>query len=114
MILDWHDSGLFLLAVSIMIMSCMDAFFTLRILALGGEELNMAMQVMLDVSTMAFLVIKYSATGIGVVVLVACARMRLGGLLRVRRVLHGVTAIYAALIIYELYLLLVVASAVEF
>ena len=43
MILDWHDSGLFLLAVSIMIMSCMDAFFTLRILALGGEELNLSL-----------------------------------------------------------------------
>ena len=114
MILDWHDAGLFMLAVSIMVMSCLDAFFTLQIIGLGGEELNMAMQVMLNVSTEAFLVVKYTATGLGVILLVACARMRLAGLLRVRWVLQGVSAIYAILIVYELYLLLVVARAVNF
>ena len=88
----------------------MDALFTLNLIALGGEELNLAMQMVMDVSTEAFLLVKYSATGAGVVFLVATARMRLAGVLRVRRVLESICVAYGALIIYELYLLVVVAS----
>ena len=46
--------------------------------------------------------------------LVAFARVKLVGLIRVRRVLEAICAIYACLMIYELYLLVAVASEVTF
>jgi len=109
-VLDWHDSGLFLVSMSIVLMSCMDAWFTLHLLALGGEEINWAMHVLIESDTGTFLGVKYTATGVGVIVLAALARFRLGGLLPVRRVLESLAAVYACLIIYELYLLVEVAG----
>jgi hypothetical protein len=109
-VLDWHDSGLFLLAMSIVVMSCMDAWFTLQLLSIGGEEVNWFMAVLLDNDVSTFLAIKYAVTGAGVIVLVALARFRLGGLLPVRRVLEALVATYACLLIYEVYLLVEVAG----
>jgi hypothetical protein len=113
-ILDWHDTTLFGVAMAIVIMSCLDALFTLNIIALGGEELNLAMRLLLDMDTSAFLLVKYCATAAGVVFLVATARVRVGGIVRVRRLLETICLLYGCLIIYELYLLVAVASEVGF
>ena len=102
-VLDWHDSGLFYVAIGIVLMSTMDAAFTLKLLAMGGEELNLAMKALLNLDTRSFLAVKFCSTGIGVVFLVACARVRLAGFLRVRRILEGICGFYAVLIIYEFY-----------
>ena len=104
-VLDWHDSGLFYVAIGIVLMSTMDAAFTLKLLAMGGEELNLAMKALLNLDTRSFLAVKFITTGIGVVFLVAYARVRLAGFLRVRRILQGICGIYAVLMIYEVYLL---------
>jgi hypothetical protein len=109
-VVDWHDSGLFALAIAIVVMSCMDAWFTLHLLSIGGEEVNWFMAVLLEKDVSTFLAIKYMVTGAGVIVLVALARFRLGGLLPVRRVLEALTAGYACLLIYEVYLLVEVAG----
>jgi hypothetical protein len=50
-IVDLHDKGLVFLGLTIVLMSVMDAFFTLNILALGGEELNLLMKALLDTDT---------------------------------------------------------------
>lgn len=92
-------------------MSCLDAWFTLQLLALGGQEINWFMHVLIERDTGTFLAIKYTATGTGVIVLAALARFRLGGLLPVRRVLESLAAIYACLLVYEVYLLVEVAGA---
>jgi hypothetical protein len=111
-VLDWHDSGLYFVAIAIVLMSTMDAAFTVKLLAMGGEELNLAMKALLDMGTRSFLAVKFITTGIGVVFLVAYARVRLAGFLRVRRILQGICGIYAVLMIYEVYLL--VAHVTEF
>jgi len=114
MVVDWHDTALFCVALGIMLMSCLDALFTLNILALGGEELNLVMKVLLEMDTGTFLIAKYCATALGVIFLVALSRFRMAGILPVRRLLEAICVGYACLIIYELYLLLVVASDVHF
>ena len=104
-VLDLHESVLFYLGLSIVIMSTLDAFFTLNILAYGGEELNLAMKVLLDADTETFLLVKYWTTACGVILLIAMARMRFMGVVRVKHILQGICGIYSCLIIYELYLL---------
>ena len=104
-IVDLHDKRLVFLGLTIVLMSVMDAFFTLNILALGGEELNLLMKALLEIDTYSFLLVKYWMTAIGVVFLIAMARMRFAGLVSVRRILQRICAMYACLMIYEVYLL---------
>jgi len=81
----------------------------LNLLNLGAQELNYFMDVLIATDTTAFLLAKFSLTSLGVICLVAFARFRLGGILRVRRVLEVLCAMYACLIVWELYLLAFVA-----
>lgn len=112
-IVDLHDKRLVFLGMTIVMMSIMDAFFTLNIVALGGEELNLVMKVLLDTDTFSFVLVKYWMTAIGVVCLIAMARMRFAGVLRVHRILQGICGMYACLMIYEVYLLVVRASVLS-
>lgn len=109
-VVDWHDQGLFMVSMAIVLMSCMDAFFTLNLLNLGAQELNYFMDVLIAADTTVFLLAKFSLTSLGVICLVTFSRFRLGGFLRVRRVLEALCAMYACLIIWELYLLAFVAA----
>ena len=112
-VLDIHDKSLCALGLAIVLMSCVDAMFTLKILSLGGEELNIAMKILLDTDTVSFLMVKYLMTASGVVFLILFARYRMAGVLRVRRILEGICGFYACLMIYEVYLLVVQASIVS-
>jgi len=108
---DMHDPSLFFMAIAIVLMSSMDAAFTLKILTLGGEELNLAMKVLLDTDTWSFLVVKYLITAVGAIFLVLCARVKLAGLIPVRRILETICVLYGCLMIYEVYLLVAHVSA---
>lgn len=109
-IIDWHDTGLFMVAMAIILMSLMDALFTLNLLSLGAEELNYFMKVLIESGPSLFLTVKLLTTAGGVLLLVAFARFKLAGVLRVRRVLELLCCVYACLIIWELYLLVGVAA----
>lgn len=101
-----------MVAMAIVFMSCLDAFFTLNLLGLGAQEINYFMRVLIESDIDSFLMVKLGATSLGVICLVAFERFRLGGLLKVRRILEGLCAIYACLIVWELYLLVGVAVQV--
>ena len=109
-IIDWHDSGLFMIAMAIILMSLMDALFTLNLLSLGAEEINYFMKVLIESGASLFLLVKLAATSCGVLLLVAYSRFRLGGLIPVRRILEIICGVYVCLIIWELYLLVAVAA----
>jgi hypothetical protein len=109
-VLDWYDPSLFIIAMGIVSMSCLDAIFTLKLLSLGGEEINWFMRSLLEQDVRLFLLVKYTITASGVVFLVALSRMSLLKVLRVRNVLGIMCAIYASLIFYELYLLVAIAT----
>lgn len=108
-IVDLHDQSLFMLAMAIIVMSCMDGLFTLNLLSMGAEEVNYFMKVLIEEDARQFLTIKYLATASGVVFLVAYSRFRLAGVLPVRRILEVLCALYACLIIWELYLFVGIA-----
>ncbi|MGI9292133.1 MAG: DUF5658 family protein [Gammaproteobacteria bacterium] len=107
---DLHDTGLFLLGLGIILMSALDAFFTLNIIAAGGEELNLAMKVLLEMDTQTFLLVKYWVTSLSVVCLIAMSRMKFMGMLKVRNIIYAVAGMYGCLMIYEVYLLVVKIS----
>ena len=103
--LDWHEPGVLYLALAIVLMSCADALFTLNLLAVGGEELNHVMKVLLGQGPHWFLWAKIGMTGLGVVVLVMAARRRVLGRLPVLWLIRFLVLGYVALIVWELYLL---------
>lgn len=104
-VLDLHDSELMWLALGIVIMSCLDAFFTLHLLAVGAEEINILMRSLIDADVNRFLVVKIGATSISVVTLVAASEYRVLGRVPVRFVLRGLFLIYVTLLAYEISLL---------
>ncbi|MBT8422393.1 MAG: hypothetical protein KJP03_04680 [Gammaproteobacteria bacterium] len=107
---DSYDAGLVMVSLAIVVMSCLDAFFTLKLLSMGASELNYFMKGLIEADASRFLTVKLLATCSGVVFLTAAARYKLAGLFRVRTILEGLCGIYACVIIWELYLLVAVAA----
>lgn len=110
-LVDIYDAGLVMVSLAIVLMSCLDAFFTLKLLSLGASEMNYFMDVLIRADVRSFLTVKLLATCSGVLFLTAMARYRLLGVLQVRRILEVLCGVYACLIIWELYLLSSVAVA---
>ena len=109
-VLDWYEPKLFVIAMAIILMSCLDALFTLKLLWMGGEEINWFMRSLLEHNAQLFLLVKYTVTAAGVIFLVAFSRMSLFKVLRVQNVLVIMCGIYATLMLYELYLLVAIAT----
>ncbi|MGI9330339.1 MAG: DUF5658 family protein [Gammaproteobacteria bacterium] len=103
--LDWHEPRVLYLALGILLMSCLDALFTLNILAGGGRELNGVMDKLIQADKNWFVAGKIAITGTGVVLLTIAVKRQFLGRVRVIRVLELFCAGYAALIVWELYLL---------
>ncbi len=71
---DWYHPWLFFLSLGIMILSCVDAFMTLRLLEHSMVEVNPVMAAMLDQGVARFSATKSALTGISVLTLVFLAR----------------------------------------
>lgn len=102
--LDWHEPRVLYLVLAIVLMCAADALFTLNLLAVGAEELNVLMRALLIRDVEAFLAIKIGVTSASVVLLAIAARRRFMGLISVFRVLQVFCVAYAILIVYELWL----------
>jgi hypothetical protein len=103
--LDWHEPSVLYMSVAIVLLSCTDALFTLNLLAVGGEELNVFMDELIGRGAGQFLAVKIGLTATSVVLLGVAARRRFLGLFRVSRILEVTCAGYALLIAYEIFLL---------
>jgi len=104
--LDWHHPWLLVVALSIVILSAMDAIFTLELIARGlVHEANPIMRWLMELDLQIFANFKLLATGFAVVILVACSTTRLLQRVPTHMILHGILFLYVALIGYELYLL---------
>jgi hypothetical protein len=103
--LDWHSSHLLAVAISILLLSVMDAFLTLVLLQGGAAEVNPVMAVLIYRSVAMFTALKMGMTGVGVLLMVILARYRFMRLLRVEWVLYGVLIAYVTLISYEVWML---------
>ncbi|CAN5173811.1 hypothetical protein BH24PSE2_BH24PSE2_19610 [soil metagenome] len=91
--------------VGILILSGVDAFLTLKLLDLGGEELNPFMKQLIEDDLRFFAGAKMGLTGAGVVLFVVHAHTRLFRLIKGASLLHLFFFVYVALVVYELKLL---------
>jgi hypothetical protein len=98
---DFHHPWLFFLSIGIMLLSCTDAFLTLRLLDIGAVELNPFMAWMISESTLLFAATKVSLTGMGVMLLVFASRTHLFERFRVGLLLTLFFCFYASLVCYE-------------
>jgi hypothetical protein len=106
MFIDWHHPWLFFLATGIMLLSSLDAFFTLQLLARGAIEVNPFMATVLGYGNFAFAVSKMLLTGVGILLLVYMSRTRLFNVFRTGVLLTLFFASYACLVCYQFLLLL--------
>ena len=99
--LDWHHPWLFFLAVGTMIMSCLDAFMTLRLIDHGMVEANPFMAALLGQGTGIFASTKIAMTGTSILILVFLAKSRFLNRVRTGLVLTVFFTLYACLVCYE-------------
>ncbi|MBJ88590.1 MAG: hypothetical protein CMO98_01905 [Woeseia sp.] len=103
---DWHHPWIFFLAVSIMVMSSIDAFLTLELLQRGAYEANPVIAWVMEWGTASFAAIKMAVTGICILILVFLARVVVFKRIRTGVILTAFFSIYATLICYEFVILI--------
>ena len=101
---DWHEPQVLYLALGVLLLSCVDALFTLNLINIGASEGNAFMASMLEGGVDRFVVSKIWITSLSVVILVIAARRKFFGRVNVEHLLQFFCALYALLIGYELYL----------
>ena len=106
MFTDWHHPWLFFLATGIMLLSTLDAFFTLQLIGRGATEANPVMASVMENGTSAFAISKMLLTGIGILALVFLSRSLLFNRLRTGLILTGFFSMYCCLVCYEFVLLM--------
>ena len=99
--IDWHHPWLFFLAVGIMILSSLDAFFTLQLIERGAFEANPVMAAVMEKGTSSFAASKMALTGFGILALVYLARSRFFNVVRTGVFLTAFFGFYAVLVCYE-------------
>ena len=100
--LDWHEPKLFVVTLAIFLLNCLDAFFTLVLLGLGAEEVNVVMAALLESGTRTFVNVKLGITAIALLCLVPHASRRLVGFVHVRHLLYAILTSYCVLVFYQL------------
>ena len=108
---DYYAGHLMLGTIAILFLSIGDAFFTLNILANGGEELNWLMAILIEDNVEKFVAFKLALTSMALILLVIHHNVQLIGGIRVRHLKYMVLIGYSALIGYELFLLGLAATS---
>ncbi|MBT8124143.1 MAG: hypothetical protein KJO81_04890 [Gammaproteobacteria bacterium] len=101
---DWYDVKLLVLSLSLLLLSCLDAAMTMKLLSLGAVELNPIMNELINQGTRYFVWIKIAVTALCLIVLVAHNRIKLFNVFRVDVLLIAAVFIYLGLVTYEFYL----------
>lgn len=104
--IDWHHPWLFFLATATMLLSTLDAFFTLELLQRGAVEVNPVMALAIEHGTAAFTGSKMLLTGLGILMLVFLSRSKLFDRVRAGVFLTVFFSAYASLVCYQFVLLL--------
>ncbi len=102
--LDWHEPRVLYLVLAIVLMCSADALFTLNLMAIGAEEMNVLMGALIAHDVDRFLALKIGVTSASVVLLAVAARRQFLGMIPVIRVLQAFCAGYVVLILWELWM----------
>src|SRR5262245_42025361 len=104
-VIDRHSPRVLALVITILGLCVLDGVLTVTLMSHGAREANPVMALFLPDNLPLFAAVKLALTTVGMVVLVACSRMRLFRRIPGEALLYVVLALYAALVVYELRLL---------
>ncbi|HEY4368304.1 MAG TPA: DUF5658 family protein [Steroidobacteraceae bacterium] len=107
-IIDWHSARVFAVVLAILTLCVVDGVLTVMLLQQGAIEANPVMAFFLPHNLGWFAAVKLSLTAMGMLVLVACSRMKLFRTFPAEAVIHGVLLCYVLLIFHEIHLLQVI------
>lgn len=107
---DRYDPRYRMIVIGLMLLSALDAFFTMTLLSLGSEELNPVMGWLLAGNTDTFFYGKMCITALGVVLLVPHHEFMWLRVVPVRLLLQAFCAVYGALVVYETSMLIFVGT----
>ena len=105
LLLHWHDSKWLYVTVAMLTLCTLDAILTLKILSVGGKEVNAFMAALINTDIELFAWLKITLTAFGSVVLVAFKHLTFFRVFNVGQVLLLLLSGYFMLITYEAYLL---------
>ena len=103
--LDWYDPKLVFTGIAVLLMSCLDALFTLTLLSKGANEANYFMARLLETGDGLFVSVKVAVTAFGIVFLLMHSHFQVLRITSGKRLLQFVVPVYGLLIGYELVLL---------
>ena len=103
--LDWYEPKLVLTGLAILLMSCLDALFTLTLLSKGASEANYFMARLLETGDGLFVAVKLAVTAFAIVFLLMHSHFHVLRITSGKRLLQFVVPVYGLLIGYELVLL---------
>ncbi len=92
----------FVAVLIVLILSILDAAFTLYHISRGAEELNLLMAYALRIGVGYFFILKYSITAFGVIILCIHKNFRY-----IREIFIGIITLYSLLIVYHIILMFV-------
>ena len=102
---DIYERWVIIVTGAISVLSISDAFFTLKILEKGGEEINPVMEALLSINDTAFLAGKFTLTVVCLFFALIHINFNVLHLFPMRGVLCTILVFYSSLIGYELFLL---------
>lgn len=103
--LDWYDPALVFTGLAVLLMSAMDALFTLSLIDKGAYEANYFMAQLMETGVHMFVWSKVAITAASVMFLLMHANFQVLGITSGKRLLQFMVPLYALLLGYELVLL---------
>lgn len=103
--LDYYRPDIVMTGLLVLMMSCLDAMFTLTLLDKGAYEANYFMARLLELGDGIFVVTKVAITAMGITFLMMHAHFRILRFTSGKRMLQFTAAVYGLLICWELLLL---------
>jgi len=104
---DLHEPKLLITGVAILVLSCMDAWFTLLLLQHGAEEINPLMRLLIEIDAGLFIKTKIAITAFCVVFIVAHKNFwLLKHKIRVHSLMSATLIMYIVVINYQIGLLI--------
>ena len=103
--LDWYDPKLMFTGIAVLVLSGLDARFSLMLLERGAHEANYFMARLMETSDELFVVVKLAVTTFAILFLLMHAHFRIHRIISGKRLLQAAVVVYGLVIGYELVLL---------
>jgi len=103
--IDWYGPWPLAATMSIVLMSCLDAFFTLILINNGAVEMNVFMDWLINKDIQTFTAVKVATTSLALIVLLMHHNFRVYRIFVVRYLMYALVPMYMVLISYEIMLL---------